>query len=347
MLLSAVLLLGSCKDDNDGPDTPPVVEPPSIGSIYVLNQGNFGSSNATLSVYNPLTKTVQADIFDDANGAAFGDSPTAMRLYKGKAFVTLAGSGKIYIINPKTGKLTGKITGLSSPNDIVFLSDTKAYVSNSMSSQIDIINPTTELKTGEIKLAEGQFADEFVVNGNDVYTNLWSYGKLFLKIDATQDKVVAQVEVGIQPTTILLDKNGKLWTLNDGGYEGGPIGNEPPSLVKVDMATFKVESRMPLLNKNFSHPIALSVDKLNILFVDGDLYKMPVTATAVPTTPLVDGSSQLFYGLGINPENGEIYLSDAIDYVQAGKVMRYDSDGKLLDTFKAGVSPIGFCFIPQ
>ncbi len=47
----------------------------------------------------------------------------------------------------------------------------------------------------------------------------------------------------------------------------------------------------------------------------------------------------------VDPENGEIYVSDAIDYTQNGVVNRYSADGAaLLDTFTVGVNPGGFCW---
>ena len=34
----------------------------------------------------------------------------------------------------------------------------------------------------------------------------------------------------------------------------------------------------------------------------------------------------------INPVNGDVYIADAIDYVQNGVVLRYSAEGELLDT---------------
>ena len=47
----------------------------------------------------------------------------------------------------------------------------------------------------------------------------------------------------------------------------------------------------------------------------------------------------MFYKIAVNPENGDIYVSDAKTYVQNGTVYRYSSDGVLLSSFDAGICP--------
>ena len=49
-------------------------------------------------------------------------------------------------------------------------------------------------------------------------------------------------------------------------------------------------------------------------------------------------------GLTINPVNSEVYIADAIDYVQNGVVLRYSPDGELLDEFYVGIIPGAFCW---
>ncbi len=47
----------------------------------------------------------------------------------------------------------------------------------------------------------------------------------------------------------------------------------------------------------------------------------------------------MFYGLTVNPVNSEVYVADAIDYVQPGVILRYSPEGELLDEFKVGIIP--------
>jgi hypothetical protein len=52
----------------------------------------------------------------------------------------------------------------------------------------------------------------------------------------------------------------------------------------------------------------------------------------------------LFYGLAIHPQDESIWLSDARDYVQQGKVFRYMSDATFMNEWDAGIIPGAFFF---
>ncbi|NNK80996.1 MAG: hypothetical protein HKO93_05830, partial [Flavobacteriales bacterium] len=44
------------------------------------------------------------------------------------------------------------------------------------------------------------------------------------------------------------------------------------------------------------------------------------------------------------PANGDIYVSDAGDFVSPGGVERYSEAGSLIDDFEVGIAPNGFLF---
>jgi len=70
---------------------------------------------------------------------------------------------------------------------------------------------------------------------------------------------------------------------------------------------------------------------------------MSIDAERVPSTPLI-GPGGILYGLGVHPRSGEIFVADAVDYVQRGVILRYAADGEPLDTFRAGIIPGDFVF---
>ncbi len=81
----------------------------------------------------------------------------------------------------------------------------------------------------------------------------------------------------------------------------------------------------------------------NTLFylLGGSVFSQSVNSMTPSTTPIISG---FFYGLGIDPVENLIYASDAGDFASDGQVMRFNSDGTLIDTFQVGVIPGDFFF---
>ena len=45
--------------------------------------------------------------------------------------------------------------------------------------------------------------------------------------------------------------------------------------------------------------------------------------------------------------NEDIYIADAKDYASNGEVLRYNSEGELVDTFEVGLLPSKFAFFAE
>ena len=72
---------------------------------------------------------------------------------------------------------------------------------------------------------------------------------------------------------------------------------------------------------------------------------MAVNDASLPAQPLIPSDGHLFYGLGVNPGNGNLFVSDAVDYVQNGWVYQFNqSNGNLIKAYRAGRIPGSFCF---
>ena len=150
--------------------------------------------------------------------------------------------------------------------------------------------------------------------------------------------------VGIQPTSLALDANGKLWTVTDGGYEGSPYGYETPSLYRINPETMTVEKRYEFSFGDSPSEIQISGDGEALFWINNDIWRMNVNAEVLPEEPFLPAQGTIYYGLTVSPENGDVYIADAIDYVQQGKIYRYSSEGKLIDEFYAGIIPGAFCW---
>ena len=318
--------------------------------LFITNEGNFMYGNASLSYYIPSQKRAENEVFIRANGINLGDVAQSMTIRGGLGYIVVNNSGIIFIVDIYTFRVVGSLGPFTSPRYIHFLNDTKAYVTQLWDNRIAVVNPAERKITGYIEtpMAPGSESTEQMVRWGDyVFVNCWSYNNRILVIDSRSDQITDEIEVGIQPLSMAIDKNGKLWVITDGGYQGSPYGYEAPTLWRIDAATRTVEQVFAF---ELGDPVrGLSIDGAGdtIYFINKAVWRMDVSDTRLPSEPLIPYQGTLYYGIAIHPETSEVYVADAIDYVQPGVVLRYGADGTFIDKFRVGITPGSFCFIPS
>ena len=316
--------------------------------LFITNEGNFQYGNASLSYYDPATGDVENEVFYRANAMKLGDVAQSMVIRDGIGWIVVNNSHVIFAIDIKTFKEVGRITNFTSPRYIHFLSDEKAYVTQIWDNRIFIVNPKTYKITGYIECPamtmESGSTEQMVQWGDYVYVNCWSYQNRILKIDTRTDKVVDELQVGIQPTSLVLDRYGKMWTITDGGYEGSPYGYEAPSLYCIDAETFTIEKRFKFKLGDWPSEVQLNGTGDKLYWLNDDVWEMEVTSDRLPVKPFLEYRETIYYGLTVDPTSGDVYVADAIDYQQQGKVYRYSAKGELIDEFYVGVIPGAFCW---
>ena len=181
-----------------------------------------------------------------------------------------------------------------------------------------------------------------------VYVNCWSFDNQILIIDSEQDRVVDSIRVLKQPNSMVLDKNHALWVLTDGGFVGSPYGYEIPVLLRITSGSEEVE-----IIHRFEEGERPSELKINgggdtLYFINRHIYRYVVGSSAEPEPFLSSPSEKSvwggFYGLEVDPVTSDIYVADAMDFVQKGWVYRYTHEGTPVDTFQTGIAPGSFCF---
>lgn len=320
----------------------------SESGLFICNEGNFQYGNASLTYYDPETGDVQNEVFYRANAMKLGDVAQSMVIRDGVGWIVVNNSHVVFAIDISTFREVGRITNLSSPRYIHFISDTKAYVTQIWDNRIFIVNPKTFEITGHIvcpnMTMEAGSTEQMVQYGDYLFVNCWSYQNRILKIDTRTDSIVAELTVGIQPTSLALDCNGKLWTVTDGGFAGSPYGYEAPALYRIDAESFTVEKHFSFKLGNDPSELQISSDGRTLYWINDDIWAMDVTAERVPVRPVIESRGTKYYGLTVSPTNGDIYVADAIDYQQQGAVYRYTAEGELVDEFYVGIIPGAFCW---
>lgn len=348
-ILTASLILGGCNPSNEpqnGDETPVPYEE----GVFVLCEGTYGAGNASLWFYDRDTKEVKANIFGAANEAKLGDVGQSLYLHNNTLFVVVNNSGVVYAVDATTGVVEGIIDNLLSPRFIAIAPfATKGYISQMYTNKIVIFDPRTMAVTGEIALEGVADSEQMVIVGDKMFVAAWSNGHKIAVIDINTDKQIKTFEVGVQPYSMVADKDDNIWIVCDGGNEWSSLPEgvtmEQPSLWRVNSETYATERLHTFAaGSYFRSRLAINGDGDTLYFIHDAVWAVDTTSGAFPTEPLItiEGFGQ--YGLDIDPFNGDIYIADAKDYMSNGVVLRYNSSGAMVDTFEVGLLPSKFAF---
>lgn len=334
--LIALLAFTGCRKDK--PEEP-VDEPITIGNgrgVYITNEGNFQWGNAKVSYYDIATGMATEDLYEPANGVAIGDVCQSMVLYENKVYVVVNNSGKVVVVDPSTFVATAMITGFTSPRYFLPVGNGKAYVTDFYANSIAVVDLGTNSITDHIPCSG--ITQELVLTAGKVFVTNETRGEVHM-IDPATDVVVDTIAVSRGANSIVEDVNGKLWVACTGG------GGTQPALYRINPQTVQVEATFPYSN-SANNPWRLNINGGGdtLYFLRGGIYRMAITDTAAPTSAFIPADGRNLYGLGVDPVDGTLYLSDAIDYVQRGLIYRYRPDGSPLNSFHAGTIPGSFCF---
>lgn len=350
ILITVAALVGACSKDEDTPYVP-VVYPYASGA-FIANEGTFGQDNASVSFYSYAGDSLEQDIFSRANGRPLGKLLQSIHLSAGKAYLVLNMSDTVVVVNANDFKQTGLITGLSSPRYMTTYNG-KGYITQwGGGGAVQVADLATGAITHTIKTGMGPEM-ALTLNNQVLVCNGGAYDvdSTVTVIDPVENKVVSTIEVGHNPKEMVADMQGNVWVLCYGyiKYDGSfnIILETPSKLVKLSGNPLQVTGSYIIAEKQHPQHIDISKDKSTVFYGGGfgfnGIYAMDIHATATPATPLIDGAKS-FYGFNVNPQTGDIFAFDAVDFTSAGKMFRYTSDGVLVKEYATGVAPNGAWF---
>src|SRR4051812_7555832 len=102
----AVLLTGliSCVKDKPVPANATSIEQSGL-RIFVLNEGNFGTGNASLSQYDENSGALVEDVYKQVNSENLGDVLQSMTLADRNFYLVMNNSGKVVVCDKQLKKI--------------------------------------------------------------------------------------------------------------------------------------------------------------------------------------------------------------------------------------------------
>lgn len=332
-LIKSLLLIGlmafvfqSCKEKEDQ-------LPPEIKQLLVLisNEGNFGWGKGTLATYDPESKNLQKEVYEGINNLEMGNVFQSISKIGDRYYFVINNSGKILVTNESLEFIT-EITGFTSPRHIQEVGANKAYVSDLFANKLWVVDLDKAEISGEISL-NGWTEQMFMRNGMLWVLNRGN-GKVY-EVDPSIDMLVDSVYAGLGANSMVLGTDDSLRVLCADWSTDTSL-----------MSVLDLNQKMRTDTIHFAgSPSSLRASSTEGLyyFLDQDVYTLNVK-NANSRALFYDMNFTSPYGFGVDPETGDLYISDAKDFASVSSVIRLSDDGTLLDEFQPGIITGSFYF---
>lgn len=370
------LLLQGCREDElvvpteyDIVDETP--DPYSkIRGFYLVNEGNMGSNKCTLDYFDYVTGLYARNIYAEKNPTVvkeLGDVGNDIGIYGSKLYVVVNCSHKVEVLDARSGVRIGQV---DIPNcRYVRFYRGKAYVSSYVGPVlIDADAPkgavyqvdTLSLKvTAKVSVGyqpeEMEIVDDYMYVANSGGYRVPNYDNTVSVIQMIDFKQVEQIPVGINLHRLKKDKYNKLWVTSRGDYQTRP-------------------SRLYVLDKKPGYNRMVVTDTIpvacsNMAFHGDSLYYYATewnnftasntisygiidirTKKIVSRNFITDGTEKditIPYGIAIHPETGDIFVTDAKNYVSSGTLYCFSRDGRKKWSVRTGDIPAHITFLPK
>ena len=320
------------------------IDPENFDSIATHNgvliacEGTFRWENGSVSYFDFSTKQVSNNLFFTVNSRPLGDVVQSIAVNDKKAFIIVNNSNKIEVVDMPAFKSCGTITGINSPRYLIFVSETKAYVSSLYGNVIYIVNPATLKVTGTLNT--GSSTEQLLWVNDKILAANWSHGNKIYVINPANDNIVSTINTGIEPNSMTLDKNNKLWVLCSGGY----AHNENATLIRLNSNSFEKEKTYTFSSGSYPTKLCFNGARDTLFFLDKGIFNMSISSSVLPEKPFINQGNRNFYGLAYDASAPQILVTNVLDFQQPGYVHRFKSSGLPIDSFKVSIGPGEFCF---
>ena len=351
-------VIGDIQPD---PDADPI-------GMYLLNEGNMGSNKADIDYLDYRTGVYARGIYAEKNPDVvkeLGDVGNDIQIYDGRLFAVINCSHKIEVMDAYTTK---RITQIDIPNcRYIRFKGKYAYVTSyvgpvamdpsAREGAVFKVDLDTYRIVGEATV--GYQPDELTIVGEYAYVansggyRAPNYDSTVSVVELASMRQVYQIDVAINLGRIKADAYGNLWVSSRGNYD-----DIPSNLYRLEKSggRYRVAEAMNIPASN----MALSGDSLYVYSVEYSNQTSKNTVTyavinvkekrLVSRSFITDGTERdivIPYGLAIHPVNGDIFVTDAKNYVSSGVLHCYSKDGVHKWSVRTGDIPAHIAFLER
>lgn len=349
VLLCSLLMASGCSDDdNKQPETPKVTT-----GAFVLNEGLFNLNNTTLTYYDFASEEATTDYFEQKNERGLGDTGNDLKRYGSKLYAVINVSSQLEVIHPKTGESIRRVPMFDDedvPRQPRYIAFHKgyAYVCSFDGTVGRLDTATLEF---DKFITAGRQPDGICVANDKLYVtnsgglDFPDYDNTVSVINTTTFEEIKKITVGINPYVIQADSDGDVYLVSRGDY-----GDTPYKFQRIDADDDAVTTFDGLEALNFTIDGDLAyLYNYNYATQESSIKVLNVKTETIVSENFITDDNEITipYGIDVDPLNGDVYITDAIDFTTTGDVYCFSKEGKLKFKFEAGLNPNNVVFIQE
>lgn len=375
IFLPLLLCVTSCREDELVVPTEYDIIPQSpahdtkIRGMYLVNEGNMGSNKCTLDYLDYFTGLYARNFYAERNPNVIkelGDVGNDIGIYGTKLYVVVNCSHKVEVLDAASGVRLGQV---DIPNcRYVRFHRGKAYVSSYVGPVL--IDPDApkgavyEVDTLSLQVTrkcsvgyqpeEMEVVDDYMYVANSGGYRVPFYDNTVSVIQMIDFKQVQQIPVAINLHRLKKDRLNQLWVTSRGDYETRPSRLFVMSK-RRGYNQMVVSDTIPVACSN----MAIHGDSLYYYATEWNNYTASNTITygiidirtheRVSDCFITDGTERditIPYGIAVHPETGDIFVTDAKNYVSSGTLYCFSREGKKKWSVRTGDIPAHMVFLP-
>ena len=346
--------------------------------MYLLNEGNMGSNKATIDYVDFSNGCYIRNIYGERNPNVIkelGDVGNDIQVYGNRLYAVINCSHKVEVMDARTCRRIGQVD-IPNCRYIRFHGD-KAYISSYVGPvSIDPnaqLGAIFEVDTATLRITRqvtvGYQPEEFEIIGDYLYVansggyRAPDYDSTLSVVDLTDFRQVKKIPVCVNPHRVRKDPYDRLWITSRGDHKDvqpqlvclqpisnssseRPIGGTPSNSHTVTSYNISPSEMVILGDSMYFYGSHWSDETMSNHITYG-IFNVR-TSTLVSDHFITDGTEKnikIPYGIQVNPYNGDIYITDAKNYVSSGQLHCYSREGKRKWSVRTGDIPAHMCFV--
>lgn len=369
VLLALPAAFSSCRKDDE-------IVPPTVGQVtegvktkfakgfFLLNEGNMGSNKASIDYFDYETGVYSKNIYAERNPGVvkeLGDVGNDIEIYGNKLYAVINCSHFVEVMDVRTAK---HIKQISIPNcRYITFKGGYAYVSSYAGPvQIDPnarLGYVAKVDTASLSIVAtcivGYQPEEMVIVGDKLYVansggyRVPNYDNTVSVIDLNTFTEIKKIQVAVNLHRLELDKYGYIYVSSRGDYYNTPsktliINSKDDSV--TDVLGDLPNSNMTLCGDSLyvystEWSYVTNSNKVTYAIVDTKQQKVVTRSFIKDGT---DKSIKIPYGIAVNPETRDFFVTDAGNYVTPGRLYCFNKNGIKKWEVETGDIPAHFVF---